>query len=174
MHTAFRIVEGWRDDSINRTDLAWASLFHDCCKELSPKEVKALLAEGDLPYGEELMSSPVLAHGPLGALFVKTRYGVLAHEVLQTITYHSTGHPDLCPMGWSVYIADFIEPGRKYLENHEALIRLAQENPLEALRRTSEWRLSKFLEKQKSIHPITYQVQEFLNSVESFPSALAT
>lgn len=166
LETAYEISEGWQDYRIDEQELAWAGLFHDCAKELKPDEQQALMQEGAIPHGEELLSSPALAHGPLGALMLQAKWGIESKDVLMAVAHHSTGHPEMAPIGWSIYLADYLEPGRPFLENREMLIQEARNYPLHSLRRISEMRIHRFQKKGKKMHPLAYKVDRYLNSID--------
>jgi len=66
-HTAFQLADSWENHPVDRLSLAWASLFHDCGKEIPKEERRHLSNIGSIQYGEELLSIAKLNHAPLGA-----------------------------------------------------------------------------------------------------------
>ena len=52
-------------------------------------------------------------HARLGAYFAEYEYGITDSEILDAITYHTTGRPAMTMIEKIVYLADYIEPGRK-------------------------------------------------------------
>ena len=80
-----------------------AAELHDALKGYDPPELRAWAGPG--------LPEPIL-HGPACADRLRSA-GVDDEELLFAISYHSTGHPDLTPMGEYLYLADFLEPGRK-------------------------------------------------------------
>jgi len=73
----------------------------------------------------------------------------------------------LTPIGWLVYIADFLEPGRTYFPNRLPFLQEACENPLTGLKRVTQLRMEAILNKEKPIHPLTQQFKEMLDSRDS-------
>ena len=63
-----------------------------------------------LSYGGEIL------HGPVCAAIMKHEFGVNDEEVLLAIKYHTTGRQQMTKTEKLVFIADYIEPGRKRLE----------------------------------------------------------
>ena len=51
-------------------------------------------------------------------------------DVLTAVAYHPTGHPELNPIGWAVYLADYLEPGRTYFFEREEMYQAALKDPL--------------------------------------------
>ena len=60
-----------------------------------------------LSYGGEIL------HGPVCAAIMKHEFGVNDEEVLLAIKYHTTGRQQMTKTEKLVFIADYIEPGRK-------------------------------------------------------------
>ena len=42
--------------------------------------------------------------------------GITDSEILQAITYHTSGHENMTMLDKVIYVADYIEPGRKFQE----------------------------------------------------------
>ncbi len=91
-----------------------AGLLHDCAKCI-PYETQYKLCE---EYQIELTTiekeNPALIHAKLGASLAKHVYGIDNPEILEAIRYHTTGRPKMTPLEKILYLADAIEPGRKY------------------------------------------------------------
>lgn len=82
-----------------------AGHLHDALKD-APVESLESLAESGWP-------EPLL-HAPACATRLRAD-GVMDEELLLAITYHSTGHPEFGLLGEYLYMADFLEPGRRFL-----------------------------------------------------------
>jgi HD superfamily phosphohydrolase YqeK len=57
-------------------------------------------------------ATPVLLHGPLGALLLEERGWVTDRGVLDAVRFHTTGHPDYTPEAWAMFVADKVEPNK--------------------------------------------------------------
>lgn len=165
MQTAFELADAWRQHDIDRTRLAWAGLFHDCAKELPPAKRAELPVNGRIVYGKELLRLPTLAHAPQGAVLLHESFDVDEYDVLMAVAYHPTGHPNLSPLGWCVYLADFLEPGRFYFEFREAYLERAKNDPLDGLRLITDEKIRTVQEKGRLVHPIAYEVKTYFDSL---------
>ncbi len=92
-----------------------AGLLHDCAKCLPADEKLKKCKKYGLPISKVEKANPDLLHGKLGAYFAKEKYGVSDEEILSAITYHTTGHPDMCLLDKIIFVADYIEPNRRMI-----------------------------------------------------------
>ena len=90
-----------------------AGLLHDCGKYLPPKEQIRLCEKKKITLTESELVMPALVHAKLGAYLARHEYHIKDAEILDAITYHTTGRPDMTLLEKIVYIADYIEPNRK-------------------------------------------------------------
>ncbi len=56
-----------------------------------------------------------IIHQYLGEHIIRTRLGVTDQEILNAVKYHTTGRADMTLLEKIVYIADLLEPSRKFL-----------------------------------------------------------
>ncbi len=91
-----------------------ASYLHDIGKQFSREEQAALARKMDMSASEIRSYPPEVLHGPLGALIAKKQLGIDDPEVLQAVEAHSTGCPGMCGLAKVVFVADFIEPSRRF------------------------------------------------------------
>lgn len=128
--------------------IRWRSLgvLHDALRDADPEELR-FWARMDWP-------APLL-HGPATARRLE-KEGVEDGEVLQAVRYHTTGHPDLADPGRYLYMADFLDPGRDFLDDvRERLRTLLPEEHDEALRSVVALRIAHRLEVRGAIRPET-------------------
>ncbi len=99
--------------------LKLAGFGHDIAREL-PGEVSALLL---LQSGMELrpweQECKLLCHNRAGVLILHQCFGVEDEQVFQAVEHHTLGSPGMCPLAGLLYIADFLEPKRPFLGEHE-------------------------------------------------------
>ena len=88
-----------------RRDWMHAGLLHDALRDAGEAELRALAQD---PVREE-----ELLHGPAVANLLATSGDVSAPALL-AIRYHTVGSPDWNRTGKALYMADFLEPGRKF------------------------------------------------------------
>jgi HD superfamily phosphohydrolase YqeK len=84
-----------------------AGLLHDALRDHPPEELRHLVPENLRTVGGKLL------HGPAAAERLRAD-GVADEPLLLAISFHSIGHPDLDELGRALFIADYIEPGRRY------------------------------------------------------------
>ena len=90
-----------------------AGLLHDCGKYCSAKEQLKLCEKYKITLTDLEHSMPALIHAKLGAYLAENEYGIKDREVLDAITYHTTGRPEMTMLEKIIYIADYIEPNRR-------------------------------------------------------------
>jgi HD superfamily phosphohydrolase YqeK len=93
-----------------------AGYLHDALKEESI-EILRELVPASFRHG-----SGKLLHGPAAAEKLR-RDGLDDDSLLHAIAYHTIGHPDLDDLGRALFIADYVEPGRKYESARLAALR---------------------------------------------------
>lgn len=105
-----------------------AGLLHDCAKCI-PGHTKIKMCEKyNLEISEIERKNPSLLHAKLGAYLAKDKYDIEDEEILMAIRSHTTGRPGMSLLEKIVYIADYMEPGRKELPNMMDVRHLAFED----------------------------------------------
>lgn len=103
-----------------------AGMLHDCAKCLSAKKLISICEKNDLPVSEmELQNPTALLHAKVGSFLAKEKYGIEDEDVLNAIRFHTTGRPCMSTLEKILYIADYIEPGRKHASNLLQIRRMA-------------------------------------------------
>ncbi len=96
-------ADAWRD----------AGRWHDALRDASEETLRRI--SGD-PTG------PVkLLHGPAAATRLETE-GETRIDVLDAIRFHTIGHPAWSRTGRALYMADFLEPGRRFARADRAFL----------------------------------------------------
>lgn len=94
-----------------------AGILHDCAKCLSHKKQMALCVKNHVQLSElEAEENSPLIHAKAGSVLAKEEYGITDDDILNAICYHTTGRPQMSPLEKIIYIADYIEPGRKHIK----------------------------------------------------------
>ena len=89
-----------------------AGLLHDSAKNIpDPKKIK-LCEKNDIPITPVERENVYLLHAKLGAYIARKKYKVEDEDVLNAITYHTTGRPAMSRLEQIIFIADYIEPRR--------------------------------------------------------------
>ncbi len=89
-----------------------AGILHDCAK-CEPDDVilEKCISLG-LSVTDDQCHAPYLLHGMLGAYYAKNIYGIKDADILNAITWHTTGRPEMGLLEKIVFVADYIETGR--------------------------------------------------------------
>ena len=110
-----------------------AGLLHDCAKCLTNEERLSICRKNKIPMSELEKENPFLLHAKVGAYLAKEEYGVKDQDILNAIHNHTTGRPNMSLLEKIVFIADYIEPGRKHASNLDEVRELAFEDLEKAL-----------------------------------------
>ncbi|WP_346663547.1 bis(5'-nucleosyl)-tetraphosphatase (symmetrical) YqeK [uncultured Merdimonas sp.] len=138
-----------------------AGLLHDCAKCI-PGENKIKMCEKyHLNVSEVERENPSLLHAKLGAFLAAKKYHVEDREVLCAIASHTTGRPHMTLLEKIIFIADYIEPGRRELPNMEEVRHLAFRDIDGCLLRILEDSLEYLNHLSKPIDPMTEKTYEY-------------
>lgn len=99
------------ETDVSRAELA--GMLHDCAKYYTGEEMISLCDKYDITLSDTEKRNTALIHGKLGAYLARKRYGICDDEICSAISYHTTGKPAMTVLEKIIYIADYIEPGRK-------------------------------------------------------------
>ena len=133
-----------------------AALLHDYAKEHDAQSMKAILLSQGMDsemtdYGSEIM------HGPVGAYYAETVFGITDGAILDAIRQHTIGGETMTLIGKILFIADYIESGRSFKGVDEAR-RLAEISLDEAAYFKIEKTIIHLVKKGLSIYPGTIYV----------------
>lgn len=106
-----------------------AGILHDCAKSMHGSELVAICEKAHLNVTAVERGNPTaLLHAKAGAYLAERKYGITDMDILNAIRYHTTGRPDMSRLEKMVYIADYIEPGRKQNQDLSLIRRLAYQD----------------------------------------------
>ena len=94
-----------------------AGYLHDCAKCMSHDEQIKICEKNNIEITEVERKNHSLLHAKVGMYLARTKYDIYDTEILGAKRWHTTGREDMTLLEKIVYIADFIEPNRKPLEN---------------------------------------------------------
>lgn len=137
------------------TDALVAGLLHDCAKCIPNAEKLRMCEENQIQVSEVEKKNPSLLHAKLGAYIAAKKYQIEDEDILNAIASHTTGRPEMSLLEKIVYIADYMEPGRKELPNMADVRKLAYENIDECLYRILKDSLVYLKCRDMAIDPMT-------------------
>ena len=142
-----------------------AGILHDCAKCI-PGGTKILLCE---KFHIEIMDyermNPGLLHAKLGAFIAEKNYHIADEDILMAIKSHTTGRPGMSLLEKIIYIADYMEPGRKHLPNMDEVRKLAFEDIDRCLYRILADSLTYLKSRNVAIDPMTEQTYYFYKAI---------
>ena len=111
--TAVRLAELHRCDA---EKAAVAALLHDVARDMPLARQQRLVSYGCPRFScsSEVFRDPLLLHASAGSVLAREDFHVRDREVLRSIELHTTGGPSMGVLEKVVFVADFIEPGRRF------------------------------------------------------------
>ncbi len=97
-----------------------ATLLHDIGKAYPLEKQREIAYEQNLLTPEDSKAEGVI-HARVSAFIARTQYGIEDEEILFVINHHSTGHPDYGPLGWILYVSDYLDPNRQLVHQQTLL-----------------------------------------------------
>jgi predicted HD superfamily hydrolase involved in NAD metabolism len=163
METAVRPAEKYGAD-VKKAELA--AIFHDVAKCMPIKELKSIMEENKLSL-KLLKYNKELWHAPVGAFLTENEFGIDDQEILQAITYHTSGHKEMNLLDKIIYVADYIEPNRSFPGVEEAR-ELADQDLDRALLFALKNTITFLIGKEQTVYPLTVKTyNSILKQVKS-------
>ena len=108
---AIRIAEQCGAD-VSKAQIA--ALLHDSCKCLSDAEKETLIKKYNIGIKNPDGFNVDLIHGYIAAAVVREELNINDPDILNAITYHTTGRPGMSTLEKIIYSADVVEENRTY------------------------------------------------------------
>lgn len=131
-----------------------AGLIHDCAKNIPYEDLEATCESFGYTPDEIELKNPGLIHAPLGAKLITVLFGIEDEEIKNAVRRHTVAGKGMTKLDKIIYLADMIEPSRRYTEVEE-LRELAEENLDKAYLRALDYSLMFNISKGVLIHPNT-------------------
>ncbi len=154
MNTAKDLAKHYQQNTANAM---LAGLLHDCAKGIPAGERISLCEQYGLKVSEAERMNTELLHAKLGCYLAEVEYGISDREILEAILYHTTGRPKMTFLDKIIYIADYIEPGRKEAPNLAKIRELAYVDIDRCLVTILEQTISYLKTRKEVIDPMTEQ-----------------
>jgi predicted HD superfamily hydrolase involved in NAD metabolism len=90
-----------------------AGLLHDCAKCIPDEEALAYCNTHGISVSDYEANHLYLLHAKVGAYMAEEVYHVTDKAILDAIFWHTTGTRQMSSLAQILYVADYIEPGRK-------------------------------------------------------------
>lgn len=109
VNEAVKLAERYGEDT---EKAGFAALCHDMCRGMSTAVLNMYVRQLGLP--KSLIDKPNLSHGKVAAEILKKDYGITDDEILNAVSYHTTGRAGMSVFEKIIFLADAIEPERTY------------------------------------------------------------
>lgn len=105
-----------------------AGLLHDCAKCISDEKKISICEKHNIPINEVERKNPFLLHAKVGSYMAMKQFNIHDQDIINAILNHTTARPGMSQLEKIIYIADYIEPGRKQAPNLIQIRKLAFQN----------------------------------------------
>ena len=95
----------------------FTGLGHDAAREMPKPGLLAEVTRGAVEVSPYELEHPVLLHAPVCALLLGKMFPGIPAEIPEAVRRHTLGSPDLSLLGKILFVADYCEPGRKYIDD---------------------------------------------------------
>lgn len=158
--TAIKLAEHYKEDT---EKARFAALIHDCAKNISDDQIILIAEKHKLAIDDITKISPQLLHGSIAAIIAKEEMGITDEDVLNAVTYHTTGRKGMSLLEKIIYIADYIEPSRNF-QGVDELRRAAFQDLDKALIKAFDNTIKFVVERGQLLHINTIEGRNYLLS----------
>lgn len=144
-----------------------AALLHDIDKQTDSAELWRRLKSDPEVKAEDLKASREVWHAFTAAMTARERFGILDPDILNAVRYHTTGRRGMSELEKIIYLADYIEPGRRF-EGVEAIRRAAQQGLDEGVRAALEHSIAQLRTRDVRISHYTLEARKDITEHGNF------
>lgn len=138
-----------------------AGILHDCAKQLSDSKALDIISDNNIEISDVEKNNPFLLHGKVGAFIARNKFKIKDEDVINAIAYHTTGRPAMSILEKIIFVADYIEMGRKSAINLELIRSLAFEDIDKCIVKITEDTLKYLKSKNATIDIMTLKTYEY-------------
>jgi len=113
---------------INVDQAFLAGILHDYAKCISDQKLIEKCEQHRIYISDFERKCPYLLHSKLGSFYASSKYEIKDQDILNAITYHTTGRPNMSMLEKIIFVADFIEPNRFKASNLAEIRKISFEN----------------------------------------------
>lgn len=156
--TAIKLAKIHGEDE-NKAEIA--ALSHDVAKNLTDDELLTIIRNNHIELTNDEKNTRELWHSIVGPIKAKEVFQINDDEILCAIRWHTTGKENMSKLDKIIYLADLIEPSRRFPGVDE--IRKASEENLDiAMLKALTHTIKYLLEKGCSIDINTIKARNYL------------
>ncbi|WP_300380213.1 bis(5'-nucleosyl)-tetraphosphatase (symmetrical) YqeK [Clostridium sp.] len=158
VETAVRLAE---INGIDKEKAKIAAMSHDIAKNMSIYDLKDILNKNNITLTQDEEATPELWHSMVGPILANEIFKIEDKEILSAMRWHTTGKENMSTLEKIIYIADMIEPGRKF-QGVENLRKLTFNNLDEGLLNGMTHSIKYLLDKGSPININSIQARNYL------------
>lgn len=156
-HTLLALAQTHKEDS---EAAAIGGLVHDCARGWSHDRIKQILEDSGYPVSQADLPFPGIWHAQLGALMLKTSFGIDHKGLATAIRFHPTSAPGMDRLAKLLFIADYIEPTRSF-KGVESIRNLAYMDWEAAFRIILKNKIDHVQSRGKPLHPQSLKALQY-------------
>ena len=137
-----------------------AGLLHDCAKCMDNDKKIRICNKNQISNSKIEAENPYLLHGKVGAYIARKEFDILDEDILNAITWHTTGRPDMSLLEKIIFVADYIEPSRRPIPELNLIRQLAFTDINQAVIKILENTLKYLNEKGNPIDDMTQKTYD--------------
>lgn len=137
-----------------------AGLLHDCAKCMDNDKKIRICNKNQISYSKIEAENPYLLHGKVGAYIARKEFDILDEDILNAITWHTTGRPAMSLLEKIIFVADYIEPSRRPIPELNLIRQLAFTDINQAVIKILENTLKYLNEKGNPIDDMTQKTYD--------------
>lgn len=145
---------------VDAEDAAEAAIVHDITKKCTYEEQLYLCEKYGIILDTCERESEKLLHAVTGGPFAADLFGIPEH-IIEAVRWHTTGRPGMTDLERVVYLADYIEPGRRGFSGLEELRKAAYEDLDAAMELALRMSLAEVRGKGRQPHANSVNAQKY-------------
>ena len=132
-----------------------AAIIHDIAKYEDLQWMRQVVRAHKLDERLVAWEHEIL-HGPVGAVIAQQQFEVYDEDILNAIRHHTTGRVGMSKLEKIIYVADMIEPNRKF-DGVDELRKLAFTNIDEAMKACIKHTITFLVQTEQAIYPLSIE-----------------
>ncbi len=136
-----------------------AAILHDICRDYSVEELNSYVKMYNLD--NIYINNKALSHAKVASLIVQEEFNITDTEIINAISFHTTGKENMSLLEKIIYLSDIIEERRTF-EGIEALRKLAYKDLDSACLLALDNAIKYVIEKKEYLHIDTLLARNYL------------
>lgn len=137
----------------------FAAMCHDMAKNMDVDKMNDYVNKHFM--NRKYLNNPNIAHGKIACMMLRDDFDVEDEDILNAVSYHTTGRAGMSLLEKIIYLADAIEPGRDY-PGVDELRKVSRESLDEACLLSFRRTIDYLTEKSADIDGDTLAAKEYL------------